>query len=131
MKKHLLILYFLCLPLSFCLAQDYKQTLIGKTWRITLLQINGEAFTETQGTCVYSTEITFVNDALLTLNRPCLGVTQQSHRIMNNLLILNNSDTLTITKLSLTSFETTTRQKATDDKGNVSIMNIITTYEKE
>jgi hypothetical protein len=127
--KTILFLIFLFFTMLIH-AQNYKQTLVGNTWLLTSLKMNGEVFIEVPGTCVYSTEINFFCDSLLTLNRPCIGVTQQSFQIINNLLILNNKDTLTITNLSSTSFETSIQKEATDDQGNVSVVNIITTYEK-
>jgi hypothetical protein len=131
MRTTLLFIFLLIATTIY--AQDYKQALVGNTWRLTVLKINEEVFKDAPNTCVYTTEISFVSDALLTLNRPCMSapVTQKAFTIVNNLLIINSTDTLTITKLSLTSFETTIRQKAVDDSGNVTVMDIITTYEKK
>ena len=126
----IIILFISIFSTTFIKAQVYKQTLVGNTWRLTSLIINDEPFMEVPGTCVYTTEISF-SDALYTLNRPCMGITQKTFRIVNNLLILNNSDTLTISRLNLTSFETITNQKAVDDTGKVTTMNITTTYEKK
>jgi hypothetical protein len=130
MRTAILFIFFLLVTIIIN-AQDYKQTLVGNTWRLTLLKINGEIFTEAPATCVYTTEINFISEYLLSLNRPCMGVVEKPVSFINNLLIVNSTDTLTITHISSTSFETTTRQKAVDESGNVTMMDVITTYEKK
>jgi len=112
-------------------AQDYGQILVGDTWKITSLKMNEDVFEESENTCVYSTEINFINSSTLSLNRPCIGITQQSYNIVGNLLILDNTDTLKITSINTNTFITELDQIVTDANGNESIINVVTTYEKK
>jgi len=112
-------------------SQNNSQTLINNTWRISSLVINNELFNDTLGTCVYSTEISFINDSIVILKRPCINTTSQIYSVKNNLLILDHKDTLTITNINTVNFETQSKQKFIDERGTVYSLKIITLYEKQ
>lgn len=131
MKRNLFALIAVICMAFTVQAQNYSQILTGYTWKITSLEMNEDIFIESESSCVYSTEINFINSNTLSLNRPCIGVTQQSYNIVGNLLIIDNSDTLNITSISTNSFITELDQVVTDADGNESIINIVTSYEKK
>lgn len=134
MKQILLVIFGMAIVTGLK-AQNYSQILVGNSWQITSLTIGTEVFVDKDNTCVYSTEIEFLTDTTMVLDRPCLDVNTLDFHLSNNLLIIENEetgiDTLVITEITTNSFSTLlTTTAIINDSIETEEINIITEYEK-
>ncbi|NPD48224.1 MULTISPECIES: hypothetical protein [unclassified Lentimicrobium] len=134
MKKIILIVFGLGIVLGIK-AQNYSQILIGHNWQVVSLSIEGELFVDADNTCMYSTVISFVDEANLTLAGSCRSTSSANFELSNDLLIvenpINGNDTLTITEITENSFSTLLlKRPILNDSIILEPVNIITSYEK-
>ena len=134
MRNLILISIIITLSLG-AKAQSISEILIGNTWQVTSLILNEEPFVDTLGTCLYSTTIYFVDETQLITNSTCKESSHGTYNTIDDLLIVNETDTLQIVNIDANSFSTHTTRKAIIEQGgelyDEVFVEIDTYYEKE
>ena len=113
-------------------AQNYKELLIGKTWRLSSLKMDEQLYDDSSNTCIYRTEIYFQNDSTLTITTPCDSlVAQKSFKLINDTMVIVGKEVLQILAADSLSFETSQMQEQTQVNGVVNNIDMRTIYTKK